>query len=43
MVGLAPNSATSWFWASIDSLIQVLAASRPWAMTASVTLGAPSS
>ena len=38
-----PASATSWRCSPIDSLIHVLDASRPSAMTSSVTLGAPSS
>ena len=40
---LATTSATSSRWSSIDSRIQVLAASSPSARTSSVTLGAPAS
>ena len=39
--GREPALSLSSNWRSIDSLIQVLEASRPSAMTSSVTLGAP--
>ena len=38
-----PALATSSRWSAIDSLIQVFDASRPSAMTSSVTFGAPAS
>ena len=40
---VAMTEATSWRCSAMDSLIQVFEASRPSAMTVSLTFGAPAS